>query len=168
MAAESSDRTTGSDLSRSQWSIDREVVLSRVFDAPRELVWKAWTDKEHIGQWFGPKGFTIQTHEIDVRVGGRWRFDMIAPDGTRYDNRMVFLQLERPTLLVIDHGHDADDDPNRFRLTLTFDEQSNNKTVVTLRQLHPTKERRLEVIGFGAVEFGYQTLDKLGQHLGSM
>jgi uncharacterized protein YndB with AHSA1/START domain len=153
------------DARSSEWSLDREIVLSRVFDAPRELVWRAWTDKEHIGKWFGPKGFTVVTHEIDIRVGGRWRFDMIAPDGTRYDNRMVFLELKRPELLVMDHGHDQDNDPTRFNVTLTFDEQADKKTVVTLRQLHPTKAQRLEGIGFGAVELGYQTLDKLGDYL---
>lgn len=149
----------------SEWSLDREIVLSRVFDAPRELVWKAWTAKEHIGKWFGPKGFAIETREIDIRVGGRWRFDMVAPDGTRYDNRMVFLQLEQPKLLVMDHGHDTDNDPKLFRVTLTFDEQGDKKTVVTLRQLHPTQAQRLEGIGFGAVELGYQTLDKLADYL---
>ncbi len=153
------------DARSSEWSLDREIVLSRVFDAPREMVWEAWTDKEHIGKWFGPKGFTIQTHEIDIRVGGRWRFDMVAPDGTRYDNRMVFLQLDKPELLVMDHGSDKDNDPKLFRVTLTFDEQTDKKTVVTLRQLHPTKAQRLAGIGFGAVEFGYQTLDKLADYL---
>jgi uncharacterized protein YndB with AHSA1/START domain len=153
---------------RGEWSLDREIVLSRVFAAPRELVWKAWTDKDHIDKWFGPKGFTLKTHEIDIRVGGRWRFDMIAPDGTLYDNRMVFLEMKAPELLVMDHGHDQDDDPTRFRVTLTFDEQGDKKTVVTLRQLHPTKEQRLQGIGFGAVEFGYQTLEKLSEHLSRM
>lgn len=153
------------DARSSEWSLDREIVLSRVFDAPRELVWKAWTDKEHIGKWFGPKGFTIETHEIDIRVGGRWRFDMVAPNGKRYDNRMIFLELKKPELLVMDHGSDKDDDPNLFRVTLTFDEQADKKTVVTLRQLHPTQAQRLEGIGFGAVELGYQTLDKLADYL---
>ena len=55
------------------WDIEREIVLTRVFDAPRELVFKAWTDSEHIIKWFGPKGYSCSTHEIDIRVGGRWR-----------------------------------------------------------------------------------------------
>ena len=60
------------DVRSSEWSLDREIVLSRVFDAPRELVWQAWTDKEHIGKWFGPKGFAIETREIDwIRVKGK-------------------------------------------------------------------------------------------------
>ena len=146
--------------------LDREVVLSRVFNAPRELVFKAWTDKAHIANWFGPKGFTTTTHEMDARVGGLWRFEMKAPDGTLFSNRVVFLEIKAPERLVYDHGADVDNDPGRFRVTITFDSQSDGKTVVTLRQLHPSKERRAAVIGFGAVELGYQTLDKLAQHLG--
>ena len=146
--------------------LDREVVLSRVFNAPRELVFKAWTDKAHIANWFGPKGFTTTTHEMDARVGGLWRFEMKAPDGTLFSNRVVFLEIKAPERLVYDHGSDMDNDPGRFRVTITFDLQGDGKTVVTLRQLHPSKERRAAVIGFGAVELGYQTLDKLAQHLG--
>ncbi len=64
----------------------------------------------------------------------------------------------------MNHGADKDDDPNLFRTIVTFDEQSNGKTVVTLRQLHPSKAHRRGAIGFGAVEYGYQTLDKLARH----
>ena len=157
------------------WSLDREIVLSRVYEAPRELVFAAWTKEEHLTKWFGPKGFTTKTHECDVRIGGRWRFDMIAPDGKVFDNRMVFLEIKAPELLVFDHGSDKDDDEHRFRVTITFDEQSDKlglgllgKTVVTMRQLHPTKEQRDAGIGFGAVELGYTTLDKLAEHLRRM
>ena len=150
------------------WSLDREIVLSRVFEAPRELVFAAWTKEEHLTKWFGPKGFTTKTHECDLRIGGRWRFDMIAPDGKVFDNRMVFLEIKAPELLVLDHGHDKDDDEHRFRVTITFDEQSDKKTVVTMRQLHPTKEQRDAGIGFGAVEIGYTTLEKLAEHLRQM
>jgi uncharacterized protein YndB with AHSA1/START domain len=94
-----------------------------------------------------------------------WRFDMIAPNGQRYDNRMTFLEIIPNEKLVLDHGSDKDDDPNRFRVTLTFDQQSDGKTVLTLRQLHPSKAQRDATIGFGAVALGYQTLDKLAEHL---
>lgn len=147
------------------WSLDREIVLSRVISAPRALVFKVWSNPLHLPQWFGPEGFTIETQEIDIRIGGMWRFVMIAPDGTRYDSRMVFLKIDAPRLLEMDHGSDKDDDPGKFRVTVTFDEQGDGKTVVTLRQLHPTKEQRDAGIGFGAVEFGYQTLEKLTRHV---
>lgn len=150
------------------WDLEREIVLSRVYDAPRELVFKVWTDAEHVGKWFGPRGFTCTTHEIDVRVGGRWRFDFHAPDGTLYTNRMVYLDIVPNQKIVADHGSDIDNDPHRFRVTITFDEQTDKKTVVTLRQIHPTKAQRDAGIGFGAVEFGYQTLDKCAEHLRSL
>jgi uncharacterized protein YndB with AHSA1/START domain len=150
------------------WSLDREIVLTRVYDASRELVWRAWTEPARIVQWFGPRGFNCTTHEIDIRVGGRWRFDMTAPNGHRYPNRMVFLEIDAPKKIVFDHGTDIDDDPGRFRVTVTFDEQSNGKTVLTLRQLHPTREQRDAGIGFGAVELGLQTLDKLAEHVESI
>jgi uncharacterized protein YndB with AHSA1/START domain len=149
----------------SEWPLDREVVITRLVDAPRALVFEAWTDPEQLPAWFGPEGFRIETKEIDIRPGGRWRFDMIAPDGTRYGNRMAFLRLEAPAVIEVDHGSDRDEDPSAFRMLLTFDEQANGKTIVTLRQMHPTKARRDEVIGFGAVEYGGQTLDKLARHM---
>src|SRR4030042_1344307 len=96
------------------WSLDREIVLSRVFEAPRELVFAAWTKEEHLTKWFGPKGFTTNTHERDLRMGVR------------------------------------------------------GKTRVPMRQLHPTKEQRDAGIGFGAVEIGYTTRDKLAEHLRRM
>ena len=149
------------------WALDREIVLSRVINARRELVFSAWTDPRHLPQWFGPAGFKIETKAIDIRVGGEWRFDMIASDGKRYTNRMHFRRIKHPHLIEVDHGADNDNDPGMFRTTITFDEQSDGKTVITLRQLHPTKTRRDAGIGFGAVEFGYQTLDKLAQHVES-
>jgi uncharacterized protein YndB with AHSA1/START domain len=62
-------------------SVDREIITSRVYDAPRELVFKAWTDPKHIARWWGPNGFTTTIHEMDVRPGGAWRFIMHGPDG---------------------------------------------------------------------------------------
>jgi len=151
---------------RTTWAIDREIVLSRVIAAPRERVFQAWADPSQVAQWFGPEGFQVESLECDIRVGGRWRFIYTGPDGTRWDNRMVFLRLEPPRLIEMEHGSDKDDDPARFHVTITFDAQGDGKTVLTMRQLHPTREQRDAGIGFGAVEFGYQTLGKLARHLG--
>lgn len=159
------DRSTPTASAWAAWPLDREIVLARVIDAPREDVFDAWTDPEQLAAWFGPKGFTIKTHEADIREGGVWRFDMVGPDGVRYDNRMAFLRIDRPRLIEVDHGSDKDDDPGKFRMLVTFDAQADGKTVLTLRQLHPTREAREAGIGFGAVEYGAQTLDKLAEHL---
>jgi uncharacterized protein YndB with AHSA1/START domain len=103
-----------------------------------------------------------------VRVGGVWRFNMIGPDGTVYPNRMRFRRIERPKLMEMDHGVDQDDDPSMFRFILTFAEQSDGKTVLMMRQLASTMEQRDHMIGFGAVEYGYQTLDKLAAYVGAL
>lgn len=150
------------------WPIDREIVLSRVIDARRSVVYAAWSDPHQIVEWFGPSGMTIETKEIDLRPGGVWRFDMVASDGTRYGNRMVFLRMEPLALIEVEHGADQEDDPGKFRMLVTFDEQSDGKTVLTLRQMHPSRERRELVIGFGALEYGGQTLDKLARHVAGL
>ena len=159
------DQNTNTVSAWASWPLDRELVLARVVDADRETAFQAWTDPTQIVQWFGPDGFRIESHEANICEGGVWRFDMVAPDGTRFSNRMDFLRVQTPSLIEVDHGQDIEDDPDRFRLLVTFDEQDNGKTVVTLRQMHPTPERRAIVIGFGAVEFGMQTLGKLADHV---
>jgi uncharacterized protein YndB with AHSA1/START domain len=151
---------------RTTWALEREIVLCRVLNAPRERVFAAWTDPNQIRQWFGPAGFKTETLECDIRPGGRWRFIYTGPDGRKWDNRMQFLRIEAPRLIEIEHGSDKDDDPGRFHVTVMFESQSDGKTVLTMRQLHPTAEQRNAGIGFGAVELGYQTLDKLARHLG--
>jgi uncharacterized protein YndB with AHSA1/START domain len=158
------DSSTRTESAWAAWPLDREIVLSRVIDAPRDSVFDAWTDPKQLAVWFGPRGLSIETHEIDVRVGGVWRFDMVGW-GTRYDNRMTFLRIDRPYLIEVDHGPDKDDDPGTFRMLVTFDAQTDGKTVLTLRQMHPTRARRDGAVGFGAVEYGAQTLDKLAEHL---
>ena len=132
--------TSTPDATLAHWDIEREIVLSRVIKAKRDIVFAAWTEPEHLPNWFGPAGFKIETKQIDIRVGGVWRFDILAPNGQRFTDRMRFRRIEPPHLIGIDHGSDMDDDPARFRMTITFDEQSDGKTVITLRQLHPASK----------------------------
>lgn len=79
---------------------EREVLITRVFDAPRELIFKAWTDPEHLARWFGPEIFTIPVCEVDPRVGGAWRIVMRAPDGTEYPGGGVYREFVEPERLV--------------------------------------------------------------------
>lgn len=150
----------------SQWALDRETVITRVYAAPRSAVFAAFIDPGAVCQWYGPAGFQCIVHEMNATVGGQWRFDLIAPDGTLFPNRVDYLEIEADRLIVYDHGSDIDDDQAAFHVTITFDEQADGKTGVTMRQLHPTPERRDEVIGFGAVELGLQTMNKLATYLG--
>ena len=68
---------------------DREIVISRVFDAPRTLVFKAWTDPQHLAHWWGPNSFSLTTHEMEFKPGGVWRFVMHGPDGCDYQNKDI-------------------------------------------------------------------------------
>ena len=74
----------------------REIVATRTFDAPRDLVFKMWTDPKHIAQWWGPKGFTTTIYEMDVKPGGVWRFVMHGPVGVDYQNKVVYLEIVKP------------------------------------------------------------------------
>ena len=141
---------------------DREIVITRVFDAPRDLVFQVWTDPKHVGSWWGPNGFTTTTHEIDIRPGGVWRFMMHGPDGVDYPNKIVYLEIAKPALLVYDHG---DEDQRGFHVTVTFAEE-NGKTRLTMRSLFATaQERDMVVTKYHAIEGGNQTLDRFGEHL---
>lgn len=146
--------------------LDREIVLSRVINAPRDLVYRAWVEPGRMFDWFGPTGFRCEVLEQGAAsVGATWRFNMIAPGGQIFSNRIRFLEIIPGERLVFDHGSDLNDDPKRFHVTITFDEQGDGKTVLTLRQFHPSKAQRDATIGFGAVELGYQTLGKLAEYL---
>jgi len=146
---------------------DREIVLSREFDAPRELVWQAYTDPRHLPIWWGPDGFTNTVHEMDVRPGGMWRFTMHGPDGRDWPNRITYRELAAPERMVFDHGEDVDDDPGAFHVTITFDDLG-GRTRVTQRMLFATVAQRKGVEQFGAVELGNQTLRKLAEYLKTM
>lgn len=147
---------------------EREIVMTREYDAPRELVWKAWTEREHLAKWWGPHGFTTTIHEIDVRPGGMWRFMMHGPDGTDYPNRVVYREVSPPGRLTYDHGDDIDDDPSAFDVTVTFDDLGGGRTRVTNHLVFRTAEQRNGAIQFGAVELGNQTLERLARHLAEM
>jgi uncharacterized protein YndB with AHSA1/START domain len=147
------------------WSLDREIVLVRLVAAPPARVFEAWSEAHHLARWFGPDGFEIESVEANIQEGGHWRFAFVGPDGTRHDNRIAYIEISTPNRLVFDHGPDREQAPERFRVTVTFDEQQDGKTVVTLRQLHPTKVQRDATIAFGAVEFGDQTLAKLARYV---
>lgn len=147
-----------------EWSLDREIVLVKVFNHSREKVFAAWLDPEALATWYGPEGLAIETHEADISEGGIWRFDMVGVfegKSQRFANLMRFIEIVPHERIVLDHGSPAPDDKDRFRVVVTFDEQADGKTILTMRQWHPSAERRLAVIGFGAVEYGLQTLDKL-------
>lgn len=147
-------------------TVDREIAISRRFDAPRDLVWRAFTEPEHLIRWWGPDGFTNTFHEIDVRPGGVWRFIMHAPDGTDYDNFVRFLEVVPPERLAFDQGSSADNIMHSSSIVLAEDDGG---TLVTLRVVFPTKAARdAAVEDVNAIEAGNQTLRRLGEYLKTM
>jgi uncharacterized protein YndB with AHSA1/START domain len=144
----------------------REIEQSRVFAAPRELVFTAFTDPHHIAQWWGPNGFTNTVHAMDVRPGGSFRFVMHGPDGKDWPNLIVYTEVVRPERLVYSHGAE-ENDPNGFHVTVSFDEEGGG-TKVTMRTLFATADARAAVVRFGAIEGGKQTLARLAAYLETM
>ncbi len=145
---------------------DREIIIKRIIDAPRERVWEAWTTAEHLAQWWGPDGFTITTTEFDFRVGGIWRFMLHGPDGRDYPNHIVFTELHKPDLMAHDHG--GDDGEVHFQATITL-EDLGGKTKITMRSVFPTREAKDHVVReYGAIEGGNQTISRLAEHVAKM
>lgn len=143
----------------------RSLVLTRVLDAPRELVFAAFTDPDQVGRWYGPRGFTVTTHASDLRVGGEWRYTMHGPDGTDYPNRHLYREIAPPARLAYLHDSGVDGDPHGFEVLVTFDDLGDRRTRLTMRSVFATVEAVAHVRGFGAEELGYQTLDKLAEFL---
>ena len=144
---------------------DRELVITRLLNAPRELVFKVWTDPKHVAQWWGPNGFTNTIHEMEVKPGGVWRLTMHGPDGVDYPNKIVFRKVVRPELLVYFHGDD--NDPEQFEVTVNF-VQKGQKTELTMRGVFRTKEE-LDVVvkKHGAREGQTQHMNRLEAYLAS-
>lgn len=146
---------------------DRKIVLTRLLEFPREKVFRAFTEAEHVARWWGPDGFTNTIMAMDVRPGGTWRFVMHGPDGTDYPNRIVFTEVDPPSRLVYEHGGDSEPFRADFNVVVTFDTVG-NATRLTMQLIFQTVEDCERVKSFGAVEGGRQTLERLARHLSGM
>jgi uncharacterized protein YndB with AHSA1/START domain len=145
---------------------DREIVLTRILDAPRELVWQAITSPRHVVNWWGPIGFSITIEEMDVRRGGVWKHTMHGPDGADYPGKSVFKEVVRPERLSYKHAGGKKGEPGaHFESTWTFEAQG-EKTKLTLRMVFDSAAARdLNVKTYKSIEGGNQTLDRLAGYL---
>jgi len=141
---------------------DREIVVTRVIDAPRELVFAAFTEREHIEQWWAPKGAT--THEMNVQPGGTWRYSQAVGNGSATPFKVEFIELDKPTRLVYDYGPDAGNGSDPVRTTVTFEEED-GKTKVTLQLLFVTAVERKQAVKYGAIVGAMQALETLADYL---
>ncbi len=149
---------------------DREIVITRVYDAPRELVWEAMTDPKHVAHWWGPRGFSDTTETHEFRVGGVWKHTMHGPDGTNYPNKAIFKEIVKPERIVFQLGGGRETGPGtNFMATWTFEVVEGTKTRLTGRMVFSTsQERDFVAKEFGAVEGGQQTLERLSEYLPKM
>jgi uncharacterized protein YndB with AHSA1/START domain len=142
-----------------------EIKITRLFEAPRELVWEAWTNLEHLAKWWGPDGFTTTTKSRDFRPGGLWIYTMHGPDGTDYPNEVKFIEIVEPERILHSHG---DGQREWFKSSSVF-EVEGNMTRVTIKHEFPTAEARDEVaLKYGAIEGGKQHLARLAEQLKQM
>jgi uncharacterized protein YndB with AHSA1/START domain len=140
-----------------------DIRLTRVYDAPAQAVWDAWTIPEQVEKWWGPRGFTLTTHSKDLRVGGSWRYTMHGPDGVDYPNVTKYFVVEPCQKLVYDHGG-TDDTPPLFRVTVTFTE-ANGKTTMEMIMSLASPEIAAETAKFIKKAGGNATWDRLAEHL---
>jgi len=156
---------------------EREFVITRVLDAPRALVFKAWTEPGHMARWWGPHGFTNPVCEMDVRPGGAYRIVMRGPDGADHPAKGIYHEVNEPERLVmsIDHSELSDEwhdlvNPNRDRsagkprvegiTTVTFEEQA-GKTTLTIRMRFDSPETRDALLKIGMSQGWSQSLERL-------
>jgi len=145
---------------------EKELALTRVFDAPRELVFKVWTDPKHVAQWWGPRGFTNPVCELDLRPGGAILIHMRSPDGIVYPMRGVFQEVVPPERLVFTSAAlDSDGNPMfEVLTTVTFAEEGGKtKQILRARVIKKTAQAAPYLAG---MEQGWtQSLERLAESI---
>ena len=159
--------TTGRYAPARSVTADREIVISRIISAPRELVFEAFTEIRHLSRWWGPEGFTTTTRAFEFRAGGEWLFVMHGPDGTDYQEWITWTEIIPPQRIALLHG-ESRGDPNAFESVITFTPDGAG-TRIEMRMVFPTRELRDEVVEkYHAIEGGRQTLNKLAAYISGM
>jgi uncharacterized protein YndB with AHSA1/START domain len=144
---------------------EREIEMTRLFDAPRELVFDAFTNPEHVPHWFGPRGWSVPECQIDLRPGGAWRYVLRGPNGEEMGMSGVYKEITPPERVVTTESFD--DYPGESVNTLTLTEED-GKTRYTVTVLYPDKDTRDAVLATGMSEGAAETLERLAEHLDSL
>ena len=145
---------------------DREILMTRVFDAPRRLVFQAWTNPEHVPHWMlGPKGWTMPVCEIDPRPGGAWHFVWRHSDSTEMEMRGVYREITPPERLVSTESWGGKWPETLNTLILS---EKDGKTTIAQTVLYPSKEARDEALKTGMNEGVNQSFDRLAEYLATM
>lgn len=145
-----------------QINSDHEIVAARIVNVPIELAYAAWTNPNHLKNWWGPNGFTNTFHEFDFRVGGKWIFTMHGPEKGNYENECEFTQIEKPTLIVWKRYSKP-----LFQVMVTFEEISANKTKIVFHQIFDTAAE-CNKIKPHVVDKNEENFDRLEKELAQM
>jgi len=142
---------------------DREVVITRVVDAPRRIVWEAWTSPEHVPHWMtGPDGWSMPVCEIDLRAGGGWHFVWRKADGAEMGMRGTYVEVTPPERLVHTESWGAEWPETTNTLVLS---EENGRTTMTLTVLYPSKEARDAALATGMKDGSEKSYDRLEEYL---
>jgi uncharacterized protein YndB with AHSA1/START domain len=155
-------------MSSVEYPSDREVVLTRVLDAPRELVWKLWSELKHLHEWYGPLGFTTTTHEFSFVPNGVWRLIMHGPDGTDYPTLIVFREIDPPSRLVFENGWDRPDSHLDFEMVVTLVPEGKKTRLSMHMTFTDVAAFETAVERYGVLEGGKETLERMAQYLSSL
>ncbi|PZX92706.1 ATPase [Flavobacterium aquariorum] len=138
---------------------DYEIVTTRIVNASINLAFKAWTDPNHLKNWWGPKGFTNTFNEFDLRPGGKWSFIMHGPDKGNYHNEVEFIKIDEPNLIFWKRHSKP-----LFKVLVTFEEISNDKTKIVFKMIFETAEESNKLRPF-VVDKNEENFDRLEDEL---
>lgn len=142
-----------------------QIIMSRLLNAPRELVWEVFTDPQHLANWWGPYGFTTTTHEMNVDEGKNWFLTMHGPDGTDYPNYITYTEVVKPERLVFKHTIGKNSKETHHTTIVTLKEEGAKTRLVFIVTL-PDADRLEElVVSNGVVEGGKQTMARMEEYL---
>ena len=140
---------------------DREIVVTKVIDAPRDLLFAAFTEREHIEKWWLPKG--AKTQELTVKPGGIWRYSQPGRGGVLFPFIVKFIEIDKPERLVYDFRPDLENAPD-VRTNVTFEEED-GKTKVTLQLQFASASERENAVKYGAIVGAMQALENLADYV---
>lgn len=141
---------------------DRNIEVTRVIEAPRELVFAAFTEREHVERWWVPSG--TQTHEWNAEPGGLWRYSTPGRDGELSPFKVTFIEIDNPARLVYDYESDVENASEPVRTNVTFEEED-GKTKVTLQLQFATADEREQAVRYGGIVGAMQALENLADYL---
>jgi uncharacterized protein YndB with AHSA1/START domain len=160
------DARTSDNVVKLELPFEREIVFTRVFNAPRQVVFEAWTRPEHVKRWYGCDASTMTSCDIDLRPGGAYRFVLRMTDGTEHSLSGIYREIVPPARIVSTER--INDDPNMEALIAVTFEEHDGKTTMTSTALYQTAAARKTVVDFGIEKGAAETFARLDVYLATM